>query len=69
MHLCIQKLTITVVLKMFSNAEGQAKVINCNSANKSCLLQDVHTKAIAASTHFCDFFYSTITRILQLYKF
>ena len=33
----------------------QTKVINCNIANKSCLLQPVHTKAIAASTQFCDF--------------
>ena len=35
----------------------QTKVIFCNSANKSCLLQVVHTKAIAALTQFCDFFY------------
>ena len=42
---------------MFSIAEGQAKVINCNSANKSCLLQVVHTKAITALTQFCDYFY------------
>ena len=34
----------------------QTKVIFCNSANKSCLLQVVHTKAIAALTQFCDFF-------------
>ena len=34
----------------------QTKVINCNIANKSCLLQLVHTKAIAASTQFCDFY-------------
>ena len=33
----------------------QTKVISCNSANKSCLLQVVHTKAIAALTQFCDF--------------
>ena len=42
--------------KIFSVAEGQTIVINCNSANKSCLLQVVHTKAIAALTQFCDFF-------------
>ena len=41
---------------MFSIAEVQTKVINCNSANKSCLLQVVHTKAIAALTQFCAFF-------------
>ena len=52
---CIQKLTITGVHKMFSVAEVQTKVINCNSENKSCLLQVVHTKAIAALTQFCDF--------------
>ena len=40
---------------MFSVAEVQAKVFNCHSANKSCLLQVVHTKAIAALTQFCDF--------------
>jgi len=40
---------------MFSTAEGQTKVINCNSANKSFLLQVVHTKAIAALTQFSDF--------------
>ena len=50
------KLTSTVVHKIFSVAEGQTIVINCNSANKSCLLQVVHTKAIAALTQFCDFF-------------
>ena len=42
---------------MFSVAEVQTKVINCNSANKSCLLQVVRTKAIAALTQFCDFLY------------
>ena len=50
--------------KMFSIAEVQTKVIFCNSdkkvifcnsANESCLLQVVHTKAIAALTQFCDF--------------
>ena len=51
----MQKLTIGVVLKMFSIAVVQTKVISCNSANKSCLLQVVHTKAIAALTQFCDF--------------
>ena len=33
----------------------KTKVINCNSANKSCLVHVVHTKAIAALTQFCDF--------------
>ena len=37
---------------MFSVAEVQTKVIDCNS----CLLQVVHTKVIAALTQFCDFF-------------
>ena len=41
---------------MFSFAEVQTKAINCISANKSCLLRVVHTKAIAALTQFCDFF-------------
>ena len=41
---------------MFSIAVVQTKVISCNSANKSCLLQVVHTKAIAALTQFCDFY-------------
>ena len=40
---------------MFSIAEVQTKAINCSSANKSCLLQVVHTKAIAALPQFCDF--------------
>ena len=40
---------------MFSIAEVQTKVINCNSANKSSLLEVVYTKAIAALTQFCDF--------------
>ena len=31
------------------------KVINCKSVSKSCLLQVVNTKAIAALTQFCDF--------------
>ena len=38
------------VYMKFSIAEVQTKVINCHSANKSCLLQIVHTKAIAALT-------------------
>ena len=41
---------------MLSIAIVQRKVISCNSANKSCLLQVVHKKAIAALTKFCDFF-------------
>ena len=45
---------------MFSIAEVQTLVICCNSANKSCLLQVVHTKAIAALTQFCDFFHSIV---------
>ena len=40
---------------MFSIAEVQPKVINCYSAIKSCLLQVMHTKAIAALTQFFDF--------------
>ena len=55
MQYSIKKLTIKVVLKMFSIAVVQTKIISCNSANKSCLLQVVHTKAIAALTQFCDF--------------
>ena len=43
---------------MFSIAEVQTKVTNCNSANKSCLLQVVHTKTIAALTQYCDFYNS-----------
>ena len=42
---------------MFSIAVVQTKIISCNSTNKSCLLQVVHTKAIAALTQFCDFFF------------
>ena len=30
--------------KIFLVAEGQTIVINCNGANKSCLLKFVHTK-------------------------
>ena len=41
---------------MLSIAVVQTKVISCYSSNKSCLLQVVHTKAIAALTQFCDFF-------------
>ena len=41
--------------EMFSIAEVQTKDINCISANKSCLLQVVPTKAIAALTQFCYF--------------
>ena len=47
-HTKVNKVTITVVHKMISITEVQTKVINCNSANKSCLLQVVHTKGIAA---------------------
>ena len=53
----IQKLTIGVVLSI---AVVKTKVISCNSVNKSCLLQVVHTKAIVALTQFCDF-YSVLT--------
>ena len=52
----MKKLTIRVVLKMFSIAVVQTKVISCNSENKSYLLQFVHTKAIAALMQFCDSF-------------
>ena len=40
-----------------SNAVVQTKVVNCNSANKSCLFHRLHTKAITASTQFCDYFH------------
>ena len=43
---------------MISTAVVKTRVIICNSANKSCLLQVVHTKAIAALTRFCDFYAS-----------
>ena len=36
--------------EMFSIAEVQTKVINCISANKSCLFQVVHIKAFTALT-------------------
>ena len=49
-------LRIGVVLKMMSIAVVQTKVISFNSVNKSCLLQALQTKAIAALTQFCDFF-------------
>ena len=45
-----KKLTIGVVLKMFSIALVQTKDIGCNSVNKSWLLQVVHTKAMGALT-------------------
>jgi len=35
-----------------------AVVISSNSAKKSCLLQVVHKKAIAALTQLCDFFFA-----------
>ena len=46
-----------MALKMFSIAVVQKKNISCHCANKSCLLQVVHTKAIAALTQLCDFYY------------
>ena len=46
--------------KMFFIALVQTKAISCNSANKSCLLQVVHPKAIAALTQFCDFLLSSV---------
>ena len=51
----IQKLTIAVVHKKVVIAVLQTKVINCNSANKSCLFQGMHTKGIVALTQFCHF--------------
>lgn len=42
-------------LPKFSIAILQTKVDNCNNANKSCHLQLLHAKAIAALTQFCDF--------------
>ena len=53
-----------MVRKILSNAVMQTKVINCNIANKSCFLQLVHTKAIAASTQFCDFFRQEPSHVL-----
>ena len=41
---------------MFSIAVVQTKIISCNSANTSCLLQVVHTKAFATVMQFCDFY-------------
>ena len=38
-----------------SIAVVQTKVINCNGVSKSCLLQAMHTKAIAALIQFCNF--------------
>ena len=57
-----------MVRKKLSNAVMQTKVINCNIANKSCLLQLVHTKAIAASTQFCDFLTLSDTHLRQLHS-
>ena len=51
---------------MFSIVVVQTKVISCNSANKSCLLQVVHTKAIAALTQFCDFFHISAIHLIIL---
>ena len=69
MQYSIKKLTIKVVLKMFSIAVVQTKVISCNSANKSFIWQEVHTKAIAALTQFCDFFCVTLFWVvLWVYK-
>ena len=59
-------LAIAIVLTKVDNtiAVMHKTVFNCSSANKSyqlqfckqsCLLQLVHTKAIAASTQSCDF--------------
>ena len=52
---------------MLSIAVVQTKVISCNSANKSCLLQVVHTKAIAALTQFCDFLISNASTLLAFF--
>ena len=41
----------------------QTKAIKCSSADKSCLLQVLHTKTIAALTQICDF----LTSITSLY--
>ena len=57
-----------VALDLFSIAEVQTKVINCNSANKSCLLQVVHTKIIAALTQFCDFLFFVISDSIIAYS-
>ena len=46
----------TLAIKKLSNAVVRTKVINCNSANKSCLLQVVHTKVITVLTQFCDYY-------------
>ena len=54
--------TIGVVLKMLSIAVVQKKVISCNNANKSFLLQVMHTKAIAALTQFCDFYHNLLNQ-------
>ena len=54
--------------KMFSIAEGQTKVINGKSENKSYLLQILHTKAIAALTQFCDFWVKILWKALIVRK-
>ena len=52
---------------MFSIAEVHTKVINYNSA-KSCLLQVVHIKAIAALTQFCNFYMMIYSGILKRFS-
>ena len=52
---------------MFSIAVVQTKVICCNSANNSCLLQVMHTKAITALTQFCDF-YIMISNMFRFFE-
>ena len=54
--------------QMFSIAEVQTLVICCNSANKTCLLQAVHTKAIAALTQFYDFWVKILWKALIVRK-
>ena len=62
----IQNLTIGVELNLFSIAVVKTKVISSNSANKSCLLQVVHTKAIAALTQFLDYFLPTFNHLTPI---
>ena len=52
---CDSAMTDIIAYQKSSIAIVQTKVVYCNNADKSCNLQFLHTKAIAALTQFCDF--------------
>ena len=59
LHQCIQNKQLQQCIKCFKLQKCKQKLSITIVQKKRCLLQVVHTKAIAALTQFCDFYLLT----------